>query len=87
MGRLRAPHPQADRAQHVRHPADRAAHVLARGLDRRVKAIEDAGLGIGWRDGDPGLGPTYVFRDPDGHELEIYWESEWFEAPPSWRRR
>jgi catechol 2,3-dioxygenase len=51
-------------------------------LDRRVKAIEDAGLGIGWRDGDPGLGPTYVFRDPDGHEMEIYWESEWFEAPP-----
>jgi catechol 2,3-dioxygenase len=51
-------------------------------LARRVKAIEDAGLGVGWRDGDPGLGPTYVFRDPDGHELEIYWESEWFEAPP-----
>ncbi|WUH97169.1 catechol 2,3-dioxygenase [Spirillospora sp. NBC_00431] len=51
-------------------------------LDRRVKAIEDAGLGVGWRDGDPGLGPTYVFRDPDGHELEIYWESEWYRAPP-----
>ncbi|CNE97696.1 3%2C4-dihydroxyphenylacetate 2%2C3-dioxygenase [Mycobacterium tuberculosis] len=51
-------------------------------LDRRVRAIEAAGLGIGWRDGDPGLGPTYVFRDPDGHEMEIYWESEWFEAPP-----
>lgn len=51
-------------------------------LDRRVRAIEDAGLGIGWRDGDPGLGPAYVFRDPDGHELEIYWESEWYEAPP-----
>ncbi|MDN3354852.1 catechol 2,3-dioxygenase [Actinomadura sp. DC4] len=51
-------------------------------LDRRVKAIEEAGLGVGWRDGDPGLGPTYVFRDPDGHELEIYWESEWYEAPP-----
>ncbi|MFA1540853.1 catechol 2,3-dioxygenase [Actinomadura monticuli] len=51
-------------------------------LDRRVRAIEDAGLGIGWRDGDPGIGPTYVFRDPDGHELEVYWESEWYEAPP-----
>ncbi|MFB4311594.1 catechol 2,3-dioxygenase [Actinomadura sp. GTD37] len=51
-------------------------------LDRRVRAIEDAGLGVGWRDGDPGIGPTYVFRDPDGHELEVYWESEWFEAPP-----
>ncbi|MCO6003625.1 catechol 2,3-dioxygenase [Actinoallomurus purpureus] len=51
-------------------------------LDRRVKAIEEAGYGIGWRDGDPGLGPTYVFRDPDGHEMEIYWESEWYDAPP-----
>jgi catechol 2,3-dioxygenase len=50
-------------------------------LDRRVKAIEEAGLGVGWRDGDPGIGPTYVFRDPDGHELELYWESEWFDAP------
>ncbi|WP_042402382.1 catechol 2,3-dioxygenase [Streptacidiphilus carbonis] len=50
-------------------------------LDRRVKAVEQAGLGIGWRDGDPGLGPTYVFRDPDGHEFEAYWESEWYQAP------
>jgi catechol 2,3-dioxygenase len=25
-------------------------------LERRVKAIEDAGLGVGWRDGDPGIG-------------------------------
>ncbi|MDL4817453.1 catechol 2,3-dioxygenase [Actinomadura opuntiae] len=51
-------------------------------LERRVKAIEESGLGVGWRDGDPGVGPTYVFRDPDGHELELYWESEWYEAPP-----
>jgi catechol 2,3-dioxygenase len=51
-------------------------------LDRRVAAIEAAGYGVGWRDGDPGIGPTYVFRDPDGHELEVYWETEWYEAPP-----
>ncbi|WP_377273295.1 catechol 2,3-dioxygenase [Peterkaempfera sp. SMS 1(5)a] len=51
-------------------------------LERRVKAIEEAGLGDGWRDGDPGLGPTYLFRDPDGHEMELHWESEWYEAPP-----
>lgn len=31
-------------------------------LDRRVRTIEAAGLGIGWRDGEPGFGPTYVFR-------------------------
>jgi catechol 2,3 dioxygenase len=51
-------------------------------LDRLVAAVEDTGLGIGWRDGDPGLGPTYLFRDPDGHEMEIYWESEWYRPPP-----
>ncbi|TDT98277.1 catechol 2,3-dioxygenase [Streptomyces sp. 846.5] len=51
-------------------------------LERRVKAVDEAGLGIGWQDGDPGLGPTYLFRDPDGHEFELYWESEWYQAPP-----
>jgi catechol 2,3-dioxygenase len=50
-------------------------------LDRRVAAIEASGFGIGWKDGDPGIGATYVFRDPDGHELELYWESQWYEPP------
>ena len=50
-------------------------------LDARVAAIEAAGLGIAWKDGDPGIGPTYLFRDPDGHEMELYWETEWY-APP-----
>jgi catechol 2,3-dioxygenase len=51
-------------------------------LDRLVRSIKDTGLGIGWRDGDPGIGPMYLFRDPDGHEMEIYWESEWYRPPP-----
>ena len=51
-------------------------------LDRRVAAIEASGSGIGWRDGDPGIGATYAFLDPDGHEMELYWETEWY-APPS----
>ena len=50
-------------------------------LERRVAAIEATGLGIGWKDGDPGIGPTYLFRDPDGHELELYWETEWYTPP------
>jgi len=50
-------------------------------LEARVAAIEAAGLGIAWKDGDPGIGPTYLFRDPDGHEMELYWETEWY-APP-----
>ena len=47
-------------------------------LERRVKAVEASGLGIGWKDGDPGIGPTYACYDPDGHVMELYYESEWY---------
>lgn len=50
-------------------------------LDRRVAAVERAGRGGRWRDGEPGRGPTYALTDPDGHQLELYFESERF-APP-----
>jgi len=33
-------------------------------------------------DGDLGHGPAYAFTTPDGHNLEIYYETEWY-APPS----
>ena len=51
-------------------------------LERRVKAIEATGRGIGWQDGDPGYGPTYAFTDPDGHEFGLYYESAWYAPPP-----
>jgi catechol 2,3-dioxygenase len=63
----------------IRRTGLRAASPDA--LQRRVAQIEAAGLGVGWQDGDPGIGPTYRFRDPDGHELELYWETEWYRAP------
>jgi catechol 2,3-dioxygenase len=50
-------------------------------LERRVAAIEASGLGIGWIDGPLGHGPAYRFHDPDGHVLELYYETEWYEAP------
>src|SRR5215813_10947571 len=53
-------------ASGIRRTGLRAASEEA--LHRRVAAIEAAGLGIGWQDGDVGIGPTYLFRDPDGHE-------------------
>ena len=58
----------------------RAASQAA--LERRVSVLERAGLGIGWTDPDPGVGPSYLCRDPDGHEIELYWESEWYQPPP-----
>ncbi len=47
-------------------------------LKRRVAEVEAAGLGIGWQEGDLGIGPTYLCLDPDGHEIELYFESEWY---------
>jgi catechol 2,3-dioxygenase len=54
-------------------------------LKRRVQAIEERGLGIGWTSGEPGIGPVYLFRDPDGHEMEVYWETERYQPPENLR--
>jgi catechol 2,3-dioxygenase len=60
-------------------------------LDRRVAAIEAAGCGLGWIDGDVGHGPAYRFTDPDGHVFELLYEAERYEPPehlrPSWRNQ
>ncbi len=61
------------------HLALRARSQAA--LERRVKAIEQAGRGIGWIDGDVGHGAAFQFTDPDGHRMEIYFETEKYKAP------
>jgi catechol 2,3-dioxygenase len=48
-------------------------------LQRRVAAVEAAGLGEGWIEG------RYRFRDPDGHRFELYHECERYEPPPHLR--
>lgn len=65
------------------HAAFRARSPQA--LARRVEAIERTGLGIGWHEGELGHGPAYRFHDPDGHTIEIYYETEWYEAPEALR--
>jgi catechol 2,3-dioxygenase len=50
-------------------------------LHRRTAEIETRGLGVGWVDGEAGIGATYLFRDPDGHEFELYWETERYQPP------
>lgn len=52
-------------------------------LHRRIKQAEDAGFGGRWVEDEPGIGPLYLTADPDGHELALYWESQWYEAPPA----
>lgn len=60
------------------HVSWRTVSVAA--LERRVAAIEDSGLGQGWIEGDVGHGRAYQFRDPGGHLMELYYESERFVA-------
>ncbi len=64
----------ASKTTGIRHAGYRAASPQA--LERRVKAIDALGAGIGWNDGDKGHGPAYRFHDPDGHEFEIYYETQ-----------
>jgi catechol 2,3-dioxygenase len=63
----------------IRRTALRASSEEA--LQRRVKETENAGRTGRWVEDEPGLGPLYVTTDPDGHELALYWESEWYQAP------
>jgi len=47
-------------------------------LHRRATAIQATGLAQGWIDGDIGHGEAYQFRTPDGHQMEILWDVEYF---------
>lgn len=44
-------------------------------LEARVKAIEAQGLGFGWQDHECDYGKAYRFRYPDGHECELYFDT------------
>ena len=59
--------------------------VSPQALARRAAAIEATGLGQGWHNGDLGHGRTYSFTDPDGHPMELYYESEKYQAPEALR--
>jgi catechol 2,3-dioxygenase len=65
------------------HLAFRARSPQA--LERRVAALQRGGVDGGWTDGDLGQGPTFTFRDPDGHRIELYYETEWYVPPESQR--
>ena len=73
----------ASKSSGLGHAAFRVRSPQA--LARRVAALEGSPHAVGWNDGALGHGPAYRFRDPDGHLLEIYYETEWYEAPPELR--
>src|SRR5580658_901172 len=61
------------------HMAFRARSPQA--LERRATALTGSGFEIGWVEGDLGHGPAFVCQDPDGHKIELYYETEWYTAP------
>jgi catechol 2,3-dioxygenase len=67
----------------IGHMAFRARSRQA--LERRAVALKGSGHDIGWTDGDLGHGPSFLCQDPDGHRIELYYETEWYEAPPDLR--
>jgi catechol 2,3-dioxygenase len=67
------------------HVGWRAVSSLA--LERRASALKANGRGQGWIEGDIGHGAAYQFVDPDGHPMEIYYESEKYQAPDGVRSK
>src|SRR5471030_909662 len=67
----------------MEHMALRARSPQA--LERRVAALKGSEFAIGWTDGDMGQGPAFRCRDPDGHIVELYYETEWYQAPPEFK--
>ncbi|WP_068675430.1 catechol 2,3-dioxygenase [Oceanobacillus sp. Castelsardo] len=48
-------------------------------LERRVEAVKATGLGQGWINGDIGHGPAYQFATPDGHNMELLFDVEYYQ--------
>ena len=69
----------ASKTSGMEHMALRARSPQA--LERRVAALKGSGFDIGWTDGDLGHGPAFRCRDPDGHIVELYYETEWYQPP------
>jgi catechol 2,3-dioxygenase len=65
------------------HVAYRARSPQA--LERRVAALKGSGFDLGWTAGDLAHGPAFLCQDPDGHRIELYYETQWYQAPPELR--
>jgi catechol 2,3-dioxygenase len=50
-------------------------------LERRVAALQGTEHAIGWTKGDLCHGPAFLCQDPDGHKIELYYETQWYDAP------
>ncbi|MFZ4407342.1 MAG: VOC family protein [Paracraurococcus sp.] len=65
------------------HAAFRARSPQA--LDRRIAALRADGVAVERHEDSLGHGPAWRFHDPAGHLIELYFDTEWYEAPPERR--
>lgn len=65
------------------HAAFRTRSAAA--LERRRAALEAEGCAVTELPRSFGHGKAYRFLDPDGHVFELYFDTEWYEAPPERR--
>jgi catechol 2,3-dioxygenase len=54
-------------------------------LERRAEAVRAAGRPGSWLEGEAGTGRTFRTSDPDGHVLDLYYDSAWYESPEGLR--
>ena len=52
-------------------------------LEQLVQSLKDSGAGGEWLDGDVHHGPAFRCVEPDGHVVELYFETKKFRAPES----
>jgi catechol 2,3-dioxygenase len=65
------------------HAAFRARSPQA--LERRLAALRAEGVAVTPVEDNLGHGTGWRFRDPGGHAIELYYETEWYAAPPDRR--
>ncbi len=53
----------------------------AKALERRVEAVQAAGIEGHWVEGDLGHGSAYRFQSPYRHWFELYWDTNVYQAP------
>lgn len=56
-------------------------------LDRRATSLGDANVEGSWSEDEFGYGKTFEFLSPDGHNLQLLWEVEKYEAPADLRSK
>ena len=54
-------------------------------LERLVAALRADGVEVTPQDDNVGHGTGWRFRDPDGHVVELYYDTQWYEAPEGQR--